>query len=104
MSATVFVPGKWPRTVKNLGWLLKHWRDMPEFRVYDSCYGSITLEARMQRTGTRYRTTFASLVVLWDSLDRPVFRGAPLNWYGTYTTCGGDVPPGLAGHLERRDA
>lgn len=86
--ATVYRHGT-VRPVKNLGWLLKHWRDVERFdvRAYDGearvC--DAWLVARL-RDGGMYETPFASFEVLRLFLHRPVFRGLPVTWLGEERT------------------
>lgn len=72
------------RPVKNLGWLLRHWKDVTGFVITDhppvkngiadaDCVLVATLHG-----GGEYKTGFASHKLLTMWLDRPVFRGVPV--------------------------
>ena len=67
------------RPVRNLGWLLKHWREVERFAVSPAY---LVAECRRNTDGARvvYITTFASVAVLRVWLNRPVFRGLPIDW------------------------
>lgn len=70
------------RAVKNLGWLLRHWKEVESFTVDphpDTPRTDCILRATM-RDGTKYETDFASASILNDWLHRPVFRGLPVQW------------------------
>ena len=69
--------GKAPKQVKNLGWLLRHWKDVKNFDV-TLTKGEITLTAFSD--DWFYTTDYASLSVLHNWLNRPVFVGLPINW------------------------
>lgn len=88
MSATIVRPGPITTTVKNLGWLLRNWQDVNHF-VFHYCPDNKTmvdgyLYAELKSKGI-YRTEFASLSVLWNWLDRPIFRGLTLFIYENKT-------------------
>lgn len=78
---TVLRTGKAPLAVKNLGWLLRHWRDVQSLG-FNYRWGSKgtggdgELVARLRDGGT-YITDYASLSVAWNFLLRPVFIGLP---------------------------
>jgi hypothetical protein len=69
------------RKVKNLGWLLRHWRDVQSFTIAPylglTPWCDATLFAWL-RDGTWYATPFASRTVLLGFLNRPVFRTLPI--------------------------
>jgi len=67
------------RQVKNLGWLLKHWKQVKFFRVYYHNVSDCVLQAVLNN-GTRYLTTWESRQVMTDWLHRPVFRGLSIYW------------------------
>lgn len=64
------------RSVKNLGWLLRNWKDVSRFEVTrdPTGYSNALLTAHL-RDGGFYRTMFMDRGVLIRFLDRPVFRG-----------------------------
>lgn len=100
-SCIVYPPGGEgdPKEVTNLGWILRHWQDvdwvdvrrvyatdgLSQYRSTWDCILSVWL-----RDGRVFVTPFASSAVLLDWLDRPVFRGRPLNWFGYEGVCGGE--------------
>jgi hypothetical protein len=76
------------RHVKNLGWLLHHWRDVDRFDVSGSDLNGF--DARLVAylgDGRQYEAYWASRHVLRNWLRRPVFRGATLTWFGNEETC-----------------
>ena len=90
------------KKVKNLGWLLRNWKLVRKFHVIKSSNpdDDAYLIAILRDGGRTYETGFASRKVLWEFLDRPVFRGAKLLWSevdGTIveTVCGGTKPEEL---------
>lgn len=93
MSYIIDTSGNVEREVKNLGWLLAHWKDVTSFEVIKipgSELGSVILRAAL-RDGRTYRTNYASACVLRMFLDRPVFRGLLVTWYDSSThTIGSD--------------
>lgn len=71
------------RKVKNLGWLLSHWRTVHSFsvaRLLRERYGA-RLVAHMT-DGRIFVTDFSSSQVLACWLNRPVFKGLQVNWFG----------------------
>lgn len=75
--------------IKNLGWLLRHWRDVKRFVVEETNYpdmGDCFLRAIL-RDGREYGTFWESRSVCREWLRRPVFRTAPLRWFGVDTEC-----------------
>ncbi len=86
ISPSIIRDGDKIRRVKNLGWLMRHWKDVQSFTVEctrngayimgdDACY----LRAPL-RDGRTYETGWADSSVCWDWLDRPIFRGVELLW------------------------
>lgn len=78
------------RLVKNLGWLLRNWRDVATFEVWPHPYvggggmePDCKLVARM-RDNRVFETGFMSKEVLARFLCRPVFEGLRVRW---------EVPP-----------
>lgn len=72
------------KPVKNLGWLLRNWKDVNRFEVTESPVpGWDALLIAYLNDGGRYESTFASKTVLKDFLHRPVFRGVTLYWFGS---------------------
>ena len=70
------------KPVKNLRWLLRHWKEVDYVRVTKLKDGRCWFRAFMQRP-TRdkvfyYFTIWESWEVCLDWLHRPVFRGLPL--------------------------
>jgi len=71
------------RAVKNLGWLLKHWKEVESFEMRDD----YVLMARL-RGRNIYAIKWADPTVARDWLSRPVFRGIPVRWFGEDTKAG----------------
>lgn len=88
MSSKVYMNGK-VREVKNLGWLLHHWREVTSFTVIPDKDSSAHVTAFLENG--RYETPFASVLVLRKFLDRPVFRGLLTNWNGEEIVIGSDI-------------
>jgi hypothetical protein len=79
--------------VKNLGWLLRNWQDVTSLEVREATpdYQSRMIECVLSanlRCGGYYETSFSSSYVLSHWINRPVFKGVPLDWYGVKTTVG----------------
>jgi len=84
------------KVVKNLGWLIKHWKDVQEFdvrqytgewfqeHILDAPDG--ILIARLL-DGRVYACHWWSIMICKDWLHRPVFSGAPLYWIDHWTEC-----------------
>ena len=72
------------RTVKNLGWLLKHWKDVQCFEciaVWDNPVGPApadTILVAHLGNGKVYITNWASYHLMRAWLHRPVFRTLPI--------------------------
>lgn len=82
----VVVSGDQVREVKNLGWLLRNWRDVDRFEIltkgeFTNRYGlnGAYMIAHL-RSGRRYETPWLSLDALRDWLKRPVFDGVPVHY------------------------
>lgn len=74
MSATVFRGGSL-RKVKNLGWLIRNWRDVHSFAfIYAPSRSWDGQLVANLRGGGQYRTDFASVTVAAGWVDRPIFR------------------------------
>ena len=83
MTSIVYPDGRL-RTVKNLGWLLRNWKNVDHFKVVP---GTIKEhhEAKLYEymtDGTFFRANFADKTVLWNWLKRPVFLGLTVDWFG----------------------
>jgi hypothetical protein len=73
--ATRTLSGTKLKPVKNLGWLLRHWQEVNQLGFnYGPDSNDGTLVAKM-KNGDAYFCDYASLMVCWRFLDRPVFRG-----------------------------
>lgn len=68
------------KQVKNLGWLLKHWKETRSFEV-----SFATDDYTLTAFGDDwvFTTPYASLSVLHGFLNRPVFVGLPVAWLST---------------------
>lgn len=65
------------KAVKNLGWLLRHWKEIYSFEVAYATDGYILTAFGDDWVFT---TDYASLSVLHGFLNRPVFVGLPVAW------------------------
>ncbi|WNM70258.1 hypothetical protein [Myxococcus phage Mx1] len=83
------------KEVKNLRWLRRNWEEVDRFEVVSPTFSEGPLRgfiaspnteailiAYMKTPGDWYMTGFSSRRVLLEFLDRPVFQGLPLTWYG----------------------
>lgn len=61
--------------VKNLGWLIRHWRtiSLVELTFDPTQLWEVSMAAHLQ-DGTSYHTNWMSLDICWSWLDRPIFR------------------------------
>lgn len=81
----VIGPGDRIKAVKNLGWLLRHWRDVSSLEIRHfpgeegNLRGARVLAAQL-RDGREYNAVFEDRSVLLRWLDRPVFRGVSRTW------------------------
>lgn len=103
-GAGLYSAGKLERKVKNLGWLVRNWRDAIGFVVEEGALGfprsDVVLHAMLRgyvddglkhskytrtREGPANRTfsiPFASRTIVKTWLDRPIFRGLWASWPG----------------------
>jgi hypothetical protein len=76
------------RSVKNLGWLVRHSADVRELRVQFPRHvdddGKPILVAYLN-DGTRYATNFEDVTVLRKWVHRASLRGRRLYWFGEPT-------------------
>lgn len=92
-NPTVKYPDGTFRHVKNLGWLLRNWQKVHWFEVKSSnaTIGNTdrgTLLIAHLREGGKYISSFADKTVLASWLNRPVFQGARVLWFGREETIG----------------
>lgn len=76
--ATVIVRNNKPKAVKNLGWLLRHWKEVEwlGFNYQPNSREMIDGELVAQlKGGTVYLSSYSSLSVCWNWLNRPIFKG-----------------------------
>ncbi len=90
-GATITLGNGTVRGVKNLGWLLRRWREVQSFAVTPAdpvTENECILVARMHSNSNvkEYRIAFGSADVLWLWLQRSIFYGLPLSWFGYSTT------------------
>lgn len=88
------------KPVKNLGWLCRHWQHVnyfivgrPDYRVTVGDF-DCRLEAHCTLPNGQivdYVCNFADRKVLHTWLNRPVFEGMNLNWFGQRCTVGDSV-------------
>jgi len=69
--------------VKNLGWILRHWREVAWSGWTDltpgrDWSGRVTFRAKRGADWTSFQTDWACLDVFLHWMHRPVFRGLPL--------------------------
>lgn len=69
------------KTVKNLGWLLRHSKDVNYLQVLvpNECYNQTILKAVCD--DWTYEINFACLTVLHNWLNRPSFKGYKVYWH-----------------------
>lgn len=94
--ATLTMYGK-TRQVKNLGWLLRHWKEVSCFEITEHVepYSGHKHNALMSayifcggyKVGT-YEIVWCSTQALRTWLDRPVFRGIRVTWFGQECVAG----------------
>lgn len=77
--STVIAPNGKPKAVKNLGWILNHWKEVDYLGFNFSPQGMNDGEfiAKL-RDGSVYLSQYASLSVFWNWVKRPVFIGVKL--------------------------
>jgi hypothetical protein len=64
------------RNVKNLGWLLHHWKEVRGFELSKTSHGQGYMKVYLY--GDRvYETDWGSYDMMFDWVQRPVFRGLP---------------------------
>lgn len=75
------------KKAKNLGWLLRHWKEVESFTVTDhpptntgGMGPEAVLTAHLKQNSGTYETGFMSASVLMDFLHRPVFYDLPVTW------------------------
>lgn len=90
---------------KDLGWLLRHAKlirnivilqktatlfNFPGYswEAYLVAHGERVCGRTAKRESISFEIEFASKLVLAEFLDRPSFRGLPINWFGVHMTIG----------------
>ena len=78
------------KTVKNLGWLLRHSNEVNYFQVLvpNECYNQTVLKAVCDNW--TYVIEFASSTVLHKWLNRPTFKGVTVYWHDKPCKVGSD--------------
>lgn len=77
----IIYPDGSSKTVKNLGWLLRHWKEITAFHIEkhpdtrEKGYQPDAVLIALLHDGRQYRTGFSCATVLNGFLDRSVFRG-----------------------------
>ena len=81
--ATIFYPNGATKQVKNLGWLLRNWRQVHEilFEVSENDPNNDGKLIVLFSNGGKYETNFADLTVCFNWLNRPVFKGQQFTIY-----------------------
>ena len=80
MSSFVLTKDNKSFTVKNLGWLLRHWKEIKSigFNYCPDNKGMIDGELiGKMKDSSVYFSDFASLNVCWNFLNRSIFKGLP---------------------------
>ena len=77
--AIVLKNGK-QRKVKNLGWLLRHWKEIEYINVFET-RDSYDLLMYVKLVDSYYITRWASRIVCWEWLLRPTFYDLPIFWF-----------------------
>jgi hypothetical protein len=77
-STIVFANGK-QRKVKNLGWILRHWKEIRgfSFAYYPNTKTMVDGELIAFLKGGFYVTDFSCLSVCWNFLNRSIYKGLP---------------------------
>jgi hypothetical protein len=96
-EANVVYPDGTVKKVKNLGYILRNWKQIEAIQVdnfvSEDTTRSMKPEAFMSvdfTDGRIYTTGFMSKAVLVEWLDRPVLRGLSIYWFGKELTIGKD--------------
>jgi hypothetical protein len=81
MNCLVLRTGEPPKAVKNLGWILLHWRQVDwlgfNYAPDDKRMIDGEFVAKL-KDGTTYICAYSSLSVFWNWVRRPVFDGLKL--------------------------
>ena len=78
MNATVTKANGKIVKVKNLGWLLKHWKKVESFTLAKKAYSG-EMVGHLKDNVT-YRCQWASYNLMIEWLNRPVFRGVKIEY------------------------
>jgi hypothetical protein len=92
--ATIVQTDGTSRTVKNLGWLLRHWAEVQQFELRSNRDGTGRMVAYLTRD-RRYETDWASCTLAARWIHRPVFAGVPVQFRGYHPdgcTCAEHAP------------
>ena len=77
----IIYPDGGSKPVKNLGWLLRHWKEITVFHIKkhpdtgEKGYQPDAVLIALLHDGRQYQTGFSCATVLNGFLDRPIFRG-----------------------------
>lgn len=80
------------KEVKNLGWLLRNWKQVDSFNIapivgkQDGMQWDVLMTAYL-RDGRIFETKWASRKVCAEWLHRPIFRGLPVFWIDHWSKC-----------------
>ena len=72
--ATLILPNKKPKKIKNLGWLLKNWQKVERLGFLCHPFNNSEFSARLKDGGV-YLTDFADFSIAFNFVNRPVFAG-----------------------------
>lgn len=87
-GAFITKPDGTERKVKNLGWLLRHWKEVERIYVTTFPTQPAAVMRVIMRDGTVYRTGWASVDVLVAWLHRPTFYNTTVCWDGAWCVVG----------------
>lgn len=88
MAVVRRTPGGAIRKVKNLGWLLRNYGEVASLEVVNGSDGNEAMLIAHLRDGGYYVTDYASRAVLSRWLNRSIFHGLTLHWYGAEVVIG----------------
>lgn len=90
--------------LRSLGWVLRNHKTIQRIEVRDHSrksledpwapeayvifHGERVCGRTAKRQALRFEADYVSTRILWGFLGRPIFRGLPLNWFGTKVIIG----------------
>lgn len=106
MKPLVTRPDGTKKIVANLGWMLRHWKEVESFKVEKGKFNGYEAHLMMSlKDGTTYETPYASRAILLHFLHRPVFMSLQGTWFGHALTISdhGSVTWSVLGSPEHKD-